>query len=735
MRHFCRLVLIACLLLSALSSSAGDAQQPVLQRAALSDAQFEGPLRQYLNAITEQWLLTMPKRNPALLLMFAERDKQPLRNLLPWSGEFAGKYLTGAVQVLRLTHDPRLKEHLATFVSELTQLQDADGYLGPFPKGSRLTGKAPNCHQGGTWDAWGHYHIMLGLLLWHEESGDAKSLEVAQKIGDLLCSTFLNSGKRIVETGSAEMNHAAVHGLCLLYRKKNESKYIELARQIIGEFETKGAGDYVRVALAGKEFFQGPKPRWESLHPLMGLAELYWLTGDAGYRKAFEQIWWSIAKLDRHNNGGFSSGEQAQGNPYHRGAIETCCTIAWMAMSVEMLRLTGDSIVADELELSMLNSVYGYQSRDGKWCTYNTPMSGRRIPSMKDIAFQIRPGSEELNCCSANAPRGFGLLSEWALMRKGDALLVNWYGPGSMSTRVGDQKISLKQQTTYPQNGRVILEVLPERAVKFALMLRIPHWSASTSVKVNGAAVDGVAAGSYLTLDRTWQSGDSIELTLDMSIHHWSGERESAGKVSLYRGPILFALSRSVAAKIDFSPQWKKFGDIWAADAIGCTAEHRFDGTSITWNGKKFDDAGKAQVSVDGKDVAVVDQYDPKRETPFTWSHAGLTAGKHTIKLTLLNEKNENSKGRFINVSSFGLPSEDASTVELDARTLNAIVLEQATGNPWVALQVNDVSGRAVVLRDFASSGADGVEYWSWLKIQNAPAVPFSPRTPLRSGR
>ena len=46
-------------------------------------------------------------------------------------------------------------------------------------------------------------------------------------------------------------------------------------------------------------------------------------------RKAFENLWWSICKLDRHNNGGFSSGEQAQGNPYHPGAIETCCTVAW----------------------------------------------------------------------------------------------------------------------------------------------------------------------------------------------------------------------------------------------------------------------------------------------------------------------------------------------------------------------------------------------------------------------
>ena len=89
-------------------------------------------------------------------------------------------------------------------------------------------------------------------------------------------------------------------------------------------------------------------------------------------------------------------------------------------MGVDMLRLTGNPIVADELELSTLNQVLGYQHRSGKWCTYNTPMDGVRVQQHEaDIAFQIRPGSEEINCCSANAPRGFGMISDWALMTDG----------------------------------------------------------------------------------------------------------------------------------------------------------------------------------------------------------------------------------------------------------------------------------------------------------------------------
>ena len=56
-----------------------------------------------------------------------------MRDLVPWAGEFAGKYLTAAVQVLRVTGDPRLRGWLQVFVPRLLAFQDEDGYLGPWP--------------------------------------------------------------------------------------------------------------------------------------------------------------------------------------------------------------------------------------------------------------------------------------------------------------------------------------------------------------------------------------------------------------------------------------------------------------------------------------------------------------------------------------------------------------------------------------------------------------------------
>ena len=274
-----------------------DAVSPRCDRASATTYEFRGPFAAYLDGVSERWLKVAPDSNPGMLEMFRDRDRKPARALVPWAGEFAGKYLTGAVQVGRLTGDPELRAYLANYVVHWVSLQAEDGYLGPWDEDHRLTGSAPNVGddgvEGPTWDAWGHYHAMLGLLLWHEETGEMSALTAARKIGDLLCDRFLGDRTpRLVDTGSTEMNLAPIHALCLLYRETGDPRHLALASQIVDEFEAVDAegrplaGDYLRAGLAGTEFHETPKPRWESLHPILGLAELYWLTGIESYRAA-----------------------------------------------------------------------------------------------------------------------------------------------------------------------------------------------------------------------------------------------------------------------------------------------------------------------------------------------------------------------------------------------------------------------------------------------------------------
>ncbi len=519
----------------ACSGFAGEKQQPgrlALDQIPAATFHFNGFVGRRIRADVENWLIVVPKTDPGLLEMFARRDSGTKPDLVPWAGEFVGKYLISGVEAMRMSDDPRLRQTLQGVVDRLIELQAEDGYLGPWPKSERLLGH---------WDLWGHYHVMLGLMLWHEQTGDQRAMEACRRIGDLVCRTYLDTDRRVFDAGSQEMNMGIIHGMARLYRKTGQARYLRMAQEVLKDFER--AGDYFRTGLEGTEFFRTPRPRWESLHSLQGMAELAQITGDPRYRRAFLSHWASIRRFDLRNTGGFSSGERATGDPYRNDAIETCCVIAWQAVMIDALRLTGDARIADDLERATFNAVFGSQHPSGKWCTYSTPMDGRRVASHVAIKFQARPDTPHLNCCSVNGPRGYGMLSEWGVMRARDGLAVNYYGPMEARVSLADgTPVGIHQETDYPIGPRVTLRLDLPRPKPFTLRLRIPAWSSVTQATVAGEAVSDVRPGRYLKLTRRWQAGDEIELKFDMSLRYQAGDFEQYGRASLYRGPILLAL-------------------------------------------------------------------------------------------------------------------------------------------------------------------------------------------------
>ncbi len=492
---------------------------------------FAGPVGERVEANVDNWLLRAPQSNPGLLEMFQMRDRQPAPQLMPWAGEFVGKYLISAVQALRMTEDPRLFVQVSNVVTAFIASQAEDGYLGPFPKEVRLLKN---------WDLWGHYHALYALALWHEHTGDPAALAAARKAADLVCLTYLDTSRRVVDAGDCEMNMTILTGLAMLYRLTGEPRYLRMAREVEKDWER--AGDYLRAGLNGREYFQSPRPRWESLHDLQGLVELWRITGESKYRNAFIHHWRSIRRWDRRNTGAFSSGEQATGNPYAPTAIETCCTVAWIALTIDYLKLTGDPRAADDLELATLNGGLGAQHVSGRWWTYNTPMDGVREASAHTIVFQARAGTPELNCCSVNGPRVLGMLSEWAVMSTPRGLVLNSYLPGTFTVPVANREARLVLDRDYPIGSSQRVHIASSGDAEWTLQLRVPAWSARTQVEANFDGVPTrVPSGTYLEIRRRWKAGDEVTLQFDFGLRAVAGANEAAGKVSLYRGPLLLA--------------------------------------------------------------------------------------------------------------------------------------------------------------------------------------------------
>jgi hypothetical protein len=130
------------------------------------------------------------------------------------------------------------------------------------------------------------------------------------------------------------------------------------------------------------------------------------------------------------------------------------------------------------------------------------------------------------------------MLSEWALMKTKDGIALNYLGPAQYKLRSG---VTLKVVSNYPISGDVKIHVEAKNPAAFELKVRIPQWVQKARYKINEEPSIACSHGKYLTINRTWSNGDSVEL--DLSVNTWlmPGERECQGKVSIYHGPILLA--------------------------------------------------------------------------------------------------------------------------------------------------------------------------------------------------
>ncbi len=469
-------------------------------------------------------------------------------SMVIWYGEFVGKLLTGMAYSYKATNDQELKASADEIIADLAEAQGEDGYLGVFLGGARYSLSENN------WDLWNQYHCISGLLEWYKLTGNSVALDVAKKAADCILETFKD--RSYIVAGGFETNRGIAHGYALLYQITKEGKYLNEAYRIIEEDCKNNPNGWYECALNGKDFYTSNCTRWEVLHMVMTLGILYEETGHEEYYNVMGAVWESVLKTDIHNSGGFTTNEGACGNPYAEGVIETCCTIAWSALTNEYLKYNKTVRVADELERSYFNGLLGSLLDDDKYCTYNTPMDGiqgscggydgRRVPSQKDIAFQYNSGSPDMNCCQANIARGIGQIAEWAVMGDDQNLYLNYYGPSSIQTLIGSTPVTITQETAYPIDGKVKITIndMPQDT-EFTLKLRIPTWAYGSKITLDGKTVIA-QSGEYYSIEKTWKNGDEILLDIAVSFTYWTGEREQSGFASVYYGPILLALDKSI---------------------------------------------------------------------------------------------------------------------------------------------------------------------------------------------
>ncbi len=452
----------------------------------------------------------------------------------PWAGEHIGKYLETANNVWKNTGDDRLKLQMDRLMYQLVNSQLPDGYLGTYVPDEYWT----------SWDVWSHKYNLYGLLGYYTATGYKPSLDACIKIGDLLCKTFGNKpGQQDIILAGTHMGMAATSVLdpmVELYKYTGDKKYLDFCYYILDAWEQKHGPKVISALMnTGKVTAVGNGKAYEMLSNFVGLVNLYRVTGDEKLLKPVLIAWKDIAANKLYITGTTSSHEYFQGDGDLPAAQkdqmgEGCVTTTWVQFNHQLLMATGDLKYFNEIERSLYNHLLAAENPQTGCVSYYTPL------------MEAKPYTCYITCCQSSVPRGIAMIPYFPFGNIKNVPTVMMYEPAIYKETVTvtkDERIELNVQVTgnFPENGNAVITVNTTKAANFSLALRVPEWCSSFTATIGGKVYTGIK-DQRLVIERSWKSGDQINVAFDMPVMVLDGGKSYPNQIAFQRGPQVLAL-------------------------------------------------------------------------------------------------------------------------------------------------------------------------------------------------
>jgi DUF1680 family protein len=204
-----------------------------------------------------------------------------------------------------------------------------------------------------------------------------------------------------------------------------------------------------------------------------------------------------------------------------------------------LLRVTKDSRYGDSMERILYNTILGAWpiQADGTSFYYSDYATTGKKVWYRD----------KWPCCSGTFPQLAADYHISTYLRSNDGVYVNLFTPSTVRWQDGSGQYGLTQQTRYPLDNKIRIQVAASEPAEYALYVRIPGWTLDPVLSVNGTRVSGeVRPGTFAAVRRTWKDGDVVELELSMPLRVEQVDVQHPDQVALLRGPlVLFAIAPS----------------------------------------------------------------------------------------------------------------------------------------------------------------------------------------------
>ena len=408
-------------------------------------------------------------------------------------------------------------------------------------------------------------NLLEAAVAYHEATGNPRMLDAAIKAADAIDAAY-GPGKKTYISGHQGLKI----GLMRLYRHTGDERYWKLAKFFLDQ---RGSDDYPRQGeyAIDRTYAQDHLPvirqreavghAVRATYLYIPLADIAALTGEAPYRRALDSIWQDATYRKTYVTGAIGSirFHEQFGDPYELPNLsawnETCASYGSVLWNHRMFMLHRDARYLDLMERVLYNGFLAGVSAKGDRFFYQNPLMSYGSYERFDWI--------NVPCCPPNVVRLLASLGNY-IYAKGRAdtdVYVNLFIGSTAAFPLGGGTLRLRQETAYPWDGRVRISVDPERAQRFTLNVRIPEWTrdqvipgdlyrfldeptGSVTIAVNGRAQRVRPARGFASIQRRWQKGDVIELTLPMPVRRVVADsrvKDNDGRVALVRGPLVYS--------------------------------------------------------------------------------------------------------------------------------------------------------------------------------------------------
>ena len=427
--------------------------------------------------------------------------------------------------------------------------------------------------------------LSCGLIDAHEFAHDPMAMDIHEKLTHAIVSYLPEKALSRAEQRSRphkdtsytwDETYTLPENLFLAYQRSGKSFYRDMAKQFL-EDDT-----YFNPLSEGNNVLPF-EHAYSHVNAFSSAMQAYITLGSEKHLRAAKNGFDMLVKTQSFATGGWGPNETF-GEPgtgwvgnslaqTHASFETPCGAYGHFKITRYLLRVTKEARYGDSMERVLYNTILGAWpiQADGTsfyYSDYST--TGKKVWY-----------GQKWPCCSGTFPQLAADYHISTYLRSADGVYVNLFTPSSVQWTDSGGKYGLRQETKYPFDNKIQIQVSGSTPKEYSIYVRIPEWATpNPTLIVNGKRISTeIQPGEFAAIRNTWKDGDRVELELPMPLRLEPVDANHPNVVALTRGPlVLIAITESQptfdrTALLQAKPVGNARGD-WTANSA--------DGSAIT---------------------------------------------------------------------------------------------------------------------------------------------------------